>query len=68
MDSSQNATDVDSVLFIDNLDEAERAIFQCGQTGLLEFLQWETRQSERLISSGMVSNLKKRKRAQIDIV
>jgi len=66
MDASQNSMDATSVLFIDTLDESERAIFAAGQRGLADFLRWETRLSEQIISSDMVANLKKRKRIQMD--
>lgn len=66
MDASQNAIDVDSVVLVESLDESERDIFAAGQRGLTDFLKWETRQSEQLVASGMVTNLKKRKRAQME--
>jgi len=66
MDASQNSLDADSLALVETLDEAERAIFAAGQQGLSEFLMWETRQSERLVSSNMVANLKKRKRIQME--
>jgi hypothetical protein len=66
MDASQNAVDVDSVVLMESLDETEREVFAAGQQGLNDFLKWETRQSERLVASEMVTNLKKRKRAQME--
>jgi hypothetical protein len=66
MDASQNAVDVDSVVLIESLDETEREVFAAGQQGLNDFLKWETRQSERLVASEMVTNLKKRKRVQME--
>jgi len=66
MDASQNSLDVDSIALVETLDESERAIFVAGQRGLSDFLAWETRQSERLVSSDMVANLKKRKRIQME--
>jgi len=66
MDASQNSTDAASVLFIETLDESEREIFAAGQRGLADFLLWETRRSDQIISSDMVANLKKRKRIQME--
>ena len=66
MDASQNSTDASSVTFIETLDESEREIFAAGQRGLADFLLWETRRSDQIISSDMVTNLKKRKRLQME--
>ena len=66
MDASQNSTDAASVLFVETLDESEREIFSAGQRGLADFLLWETRRSDQIISSDMVANLKKRKRIQME--
>jgi hypothetical protein len=66
MDASQNAVDVDSVVLMESLDETEREVFAAGQQGLSDFLRWETRQSERLVASEMVTNLRKRKRVQME--
>jgi len=66
MDASQNSTDSASVLFVETLDESEREIFAAGQQGLTHFMQWETRRSEQIVSSDMVTNLKKRKRIQME--
>jgi len=66
MDASQNSTDAASVLFIETLDESERDIFAAGQQGLADFLLWETRRSDQIVSSDMVTNLKKRKRIQME--
>ena len=66
MDASQNSTDAASVLFIETLDKSEREIFAAGQQGLADFLLWESRGSERIVSSDMVTNLKKRKRIQME--
>jgi len=66
MDASQNSTDAASVSFIETLDESEREIFASGQQGLTDFLLWETRRSDQIVSSEMVTNLKKRKRMQME--
>ena len=66
MDASQNSTDASSVMFIETLDESEREIFAAGQRGLADFLLWETLRSDQIISSDMVTNLKKRKRIQME--
>jgi len=66
MDASQNSTDASSVMFIETLDESEREIFAAGQRGLADFLLWETRRSDQIISSDMVTTLKKRKRIQME--
>ena len=66
MDASQNAVDSDSVSLVESLDEAERELFSAGQRGLTDFLSWETRQSLQLVASEMVTNFKKRKRAQME--
>lgn len=66
MDASQNAVDVDSVVLVELLDESEREMFAAGQLGLADFLKWETRQSEQLVASSMVVNLRKRKRARME--
>jgi len=66
MDASQNTTDASSVMFIETLDESEREIFAAGQRGLADFLLWETLRSDQIISSDMVTNLKKRKRIQME--
>jgi len=66
MDASQNAVDVDSVVLVESLDESEREVFAAGQRGLADFLRWETRQSDQLTASDMVTNLKKRKRVQME--
>jgi len=66
MDASQNSTDAASVMFIETLDESEREIFAAGQRALSDFLLWETRHSDQIISSDMVTNMKKRKRIQME--
>lgn len=66
MDASQNAVEVDSVVLVESLDESEREVFAAGQRGLADFLRWETRQSDQLMASDMVTNLKKRKRIQME--
>ena len=66
MDSSQNAFREDTSKLTDKLDESERAIFQAGQQGLVDFLRWETRKTEKLTSSDMVTHHRKRKRIHIE--
>ena len=66
MDSSQNALNQDTSKLTEKLDETERRIFQCGQHGLNDFQRWQTRETEKLTSSDMVINHRKRKRAQME--
>jgi len=66
MDGCQNALDAESSTLMETLDESERRVFENGSRGLAEYLLWETRKTEKLTSSMMVTNLKKRKRAQVD--
>lgn len=62
MDSSQNAFNEDTSKLTEKLDEVERTLFKAGQSGLNEFQRWETRQTDKLTTSLMVQNHKKRKR------
>lgn len=66
MDSSQNTFNEDTTKLTEKLDETERQIFQNGQRGLVDFQRWETRASEKLQTSEMVTNHRKRKRNQMD--
>jgi GINS complex subunit 3 len=66
MDGCQYALDAHSSTLMETLDESERRVFENGSRGLAEYLCWETRKTEQLMSSTMVTNFKKRKRAQID--
>ncbi|KAL4234647.1 DNA replication complex GINS protein PSF3 [Mactra antiquata] len=63
MDSSQNAYNEDTSKLTEKLDESERLLFKAGQLGLNDFIRWETRQTEKLTTSDMVKNHRKRKRA-----
>ncbi|KAH3714638.1 DNA replication complex GINS protein PSF3-like [Dreissena polymorpha] len=63
MDSSQNCYNEDTSKLTDKLDESEILLFRAGQHGLNEFVRWETRQTEKLTTSEMVKNHRKRKRA-----
>ncbi|KAL3860440.1 hypothetical protein ACJMK2_010563 [Sinanodonta woodiana] len=62
MDSSQNAYNEDTSKLTENLDEAERSLFHSGQLGLHDFQRWETRKTDKLTTSNMVRNHRKRKR------
>lgn len=62
MDGSQNALHGDLATQVTKLDEQERQLFSAGQHGLHEFQKWESRESEKLSTSAMVSNHRKRKR------
>ena len=64
MDDSQNSLNQDVTKLIAKLDELERHIFRCGQKGLHDFQRWETRQTEKLTTSSMVLNHRKRKRVE----
>ena len=66
MDSSQNTYNKDTTDLTAKLDEMERYIFKYGQIGLSDFQRWERRQTEKLTSSDMVLNHRKRKRAQME--
>ena len=63
MDSSQNAFHEDTTKLTEKLDETERCLFKAGQCGLNDFQRWETRRTEKLTTSEMVKNHRKRKRA-----
>ncbi|KAI8759334.1 DNA replication complex GINS protein PSF3 [Biomphalaria glabrata] len=62
MDGSQNTLNVDLTSQVSLLDEQERLLFSAGQQGLHDFQKWETRESEKLSTSTMVANHRKRKR------
>jgi len=66
MDMSQNSFNEDVTQLTHKLDETERTIFDVGQQGLNDFQQWETRKVDKLTTSMMVANHRKRKRAQVD--
>ncbi|CAH1778721.1 unnamed protein product [Owenia fusiformis] len=65
MDSSQNAYNEDNARLTAKLDEMEKDLFKAGQKGLNDFQDWETRRVEKLQTSTMVVNHKKRKRAAL---
>lgn len=66
MDSSQNCYNEDTTKLTEKLDETEKEIFQFGQKGLNDFMRWETRKTEKLTTSEMVVNHRKRKRAHME--
>ncbi|KAJ8302413.1 hypothetical protein KUTeg_018809 [Tegillarca granosa] len=66
MDLSQNCYNEDTSKLTEKLDEVERYLFKSGQKGLNDFQRWETRQIEKLTTSDMVRNHRKRKRATDD--
>ena len=66
MDSSQNAYNQDTTVLTQKLDETERLVFVSGQQALNDFQRWETRQTEKLTTSDMVVNHRKRKRVQME--
>ncbi|GFN79204.1 DNA replication complex gins protein psf3-like [Plakobranchus ocellatus] len=61
MDGAQNALHSDLTSQTDMLDESELNLFAAGQRGLVGFQQWESRESEKLSTSTMVVNQRKRK-------
>ncbi|ESO90268.1 hypothetical protein LOTGIDRAFT_217974 [Lottia gigantea] len=63
MDSSQNSLNEDISRLTQKLDETERHLFIAGQKGLIDFQRWETRETEKLVTSDMVKKHRKRKRA-----
>ncbi|CAL1544076.1 unnamed protein product [Lymnaea stagnalis] len=62
MDGSQNALHTDLTGQVSMLDEQERQLFAAGQQGLHDFQKWENRESEKLSTSVMIANHRKRKR------
>ena len=66
MDSSQNSYNEDTTKLTQKLDESERLLFKAGQLGLNDFMRWETRETEKLSTSEMVRNHRKRKRAVLE--
>ena len=66
MDSSQNSYNEDTSKLTQKLDESERLLFKAGQLGLNDFMRWETRETEKLSTSEMVRNHRKRKRAALE--
>ena len=66
MDSSQNAFNEDTTRHTEKFDETEKVLFKAGQVGLNDFQNWETRKTEKLTTSEMVRNHRKRKRALLD--
>lgn len=62
MDGSQNALHTDITTQTSLLDEQERQIFAAGQLSFHDFQKWESRESEKLCTSVMVANHRKRKR------
>lgn len=66
MDSSLNALNQDTSKLTEKLDESEKKIFMAGQLGLHGFQRWETRETEKLTTSTMVQNHRKRKRALLE--
>lgn len=68
MDCSQNSYNEDTSKLTEKLDESERRLFRAGQLGLSDFIRWETRQTEKLTTSDMVKNHRKRKRVIMEDV
>ncbi len=66
MDSSQNAFHTDLVELTAKLDETERQVFEFGQKGLNDLVRWQTGETQRITTSDMVVNHRKRKRAAMD--
>ncbi|XP_022345685.1 DNA replication complex GINS protein PSF3-like [Crassostrea virginica] len=66
MDSSQNCYNEDTTKLVEKLDESERILFKEGQKALNDFQSWETRKTEKLKTSEMVKNHRKRKRVVLE--
>lgn len=66
MDSSQNCFNEDTSKLVEKLDESERILFKEGQQALNDFQCWETRKTEKLKTSEMVKNHRKRKRVVLE--
>ncbi|XP_005111072.1 DNA replication complex GINS protein PSF3 isoform X1 [Aplysia californica] len=62
MDGSQNALHADLTSQTSVLDDQERHLFAAGQDSLHGFHRWEKRETEKLSTSVMVANHRKRKR------
>lgn len=67
MDSSQNVFHENTMHFTTRLDELERRLFHVGQKCLTDFQRWQTCQMGKITTSTMVSNHRKRKRAENDV-
>jgi len=65
MDGSQNALHKDLTSQTNLLDDQERQLFAAGQSSLHSLNRWEKRETEKLLTSSMVSNHRKRKRTII---
>ena len=66
MDLSLNSSEDDSNTLKERLDQTEKLLFECGQKSTKEFSEWESRAVEKMSSSNMVVNLRKRKRWQME--
>ena len=62
MDSSQNAFQSDTTAMMSKLDETERELFRTGQRAVQDMEKWEKGESQKIVSSSVVQNRRKRKR------
>ena len=62
MDGAQNALHRELNSQTEMLDDQEKQLFAAGQESLHSFHRWETRETEKLSTSTMVANHRKRKR------
>ncbi|XP_076358118.1 DNA replication complex GINS protein Psf3 [Tachypleus tridentatus] len=63
MDASQHTLQEESSSWTSRLDMSEMGLFNIGQKAFMEFQEWQARKMEKICTSGMVINHKKRKRA-----
>ncbi|ESN97202.1 hypothetical protein HELRODRAFT_185921 [Helobdella robusta] len=66
IDTSLNSSEQDANKFKEILDQVERCLYRCGQKCTQEFLKWQSREIEKITSSDMVVNIRKRKRYQME--
>ncbi|CAN0270874.1 DNA replication complex GINS protein PSF3 [Lampetra fluviatilis] len=66
MDACQNAFDEDTSALTAPLDVSERALFRRGQRSLEALAAWEQGRASQLTASAIVSNMRKRKLADLD--
>ncbi|GIY74206.1 DNA replication complex GINS protein PSF3 [Caerostris extrusa] len=66
MDTSQNSIEEDATALTANLDRTEIALFNLGHKSLLDLKNWQHRRSQKILTTDLVMNLKKRKRTLMD--
>lgn len=66
MDAAQNASYKEKIACTSHFDNVERHLFEKGQGSLSHITQWEIRESERIMTSGVVQRYGKRKHDNVD--